>query len=79
MYLKSTRKGVPTFSRARCPQVVNGTEDKPEGFLLFTGDAQHLHGCLQLGELLQGSLLVFRLKQIKSNFTEPCRESGILQ
>lgn len=59
--------GVPTFGGSCSPQVVNGSQDEPQGLLLFTRDAQHLHGCLQLGELLRGSLLVLRLEERRSD------------
>lgn len=73
--------GVPTFSGSCGPQVVNGPQDEPEGLLLFARDAQHLHGCLQLGELLRGSLLVFRLEKdmIRSNCKDPWQEVEMLQ
>lgn len=58
-----------TFSGSSGPQMINSSQDEPEGLLLFTRDAQHLHGCLQLGELLWGSLLVFRLDEIRSDQT----------
>lgn len=59
--------GVPTFSGSCGPQVVDSPQDEPQGLLLFPRNAQHLHGRLQLGELLQGSLLVLRLEEIRSD------------
>lgn len=47
-----------TFRGPGSPQVINGPEDEPEGFLLIAGDAHHLHGSLELVELL-GRLLLF--------------------
>lgn len=41
--------------------MVNGPKDKPEGPLLITADPQNLHGCLQLGKLLGGPLLILCL------------------
>lgn len=35
-----------TFGGSCSPQVVDGSQDEPAGFLLIGGDAQHLHGRL---------------------------------
>ena len=35
-----------TFGGACSPQVVDGSQDEPAGFLFIWGDAQHLHGGL---------------------------------
>lgn len=51
-----------TFGGACSPQVVDGGQDEPAGFLFIWGDAQHLHGSLQLTELLSRLLLLLRLQ-----------------
>lgn len=51
-----------TFGSACSPQVVDGSQDEPAGFLFICGDAQHLHGGLQLTELLSRLLLLLRLQ-----------------
>ncbi len=50
-----------TLSSSCSPEMVDGPEDEPEGPLLVTADPQNLHGCLQLGELLGGPLLILSL------------------
>lgn len=50
-----------TLSCSCCPKMVDGPEDEPEGPLLITTDPQDLHGCLQLGKLLGGPLLILSL------------------
>ena len=50
-----------TLSSSCRPEVVDGPQDEPEGPLLVPADPQNLHGCLQLGELLRGPLLIFSL------------------
>lgn len=47
-----------TFGGPSSPQMINGPQDQPEGFLLVAGDAHHLQGSLELVELL-GRLLLF--------------------
>lgn len=47
-----------TFRGPSGPQMINGPKDEPEGFLFIAGDAHHLHGSLELVELL-GRLLLF--------------------
>ena len=51
-----------TFGGACSPQVVDGSQDEPAGFLFVRGDAQHLHGRLELTELLSCLLLLLRLQ-----------------
>ena len=51
-----------TFGGACSPQVVDGSQDEPAGFLFIRGDAQHLHGRLELTELLSCLLLLLRLQ-----------------
>ena len=51
-----------TFGGACSPQVVDGSQDEPTGFLFIRGDAQHLHGPLELTELLSCFLLLLRLQ-----------------
>lgn len=51
-----------TFGGSCSPQVVDGSQDEPAGFLLIRGDAQRLHGRLQLTELLSCLLLLLRLQ-----------------
>lgn len=50
-----------TLSSSCCPKMVDGPQDEPEGPLLITTDPQNLHGCLQLGKLLRGPLLILSL------------------
>lgn len=50
-----------TLGCSRSPEMVDGPEDEPEGPLLITADPQNLHGCLQLGKLLGGPLLILSL------------------
>lgn len=52
-----------TFRGPGSPQMVNGPQDEPEGFLLIAGDAHHLHGSLELVELLSCFLLLLRLQR----------------
>ena len=52
----------PTFGGTGGSQVINGGQHEPEGLLLVSRDAQHLHRCLQLSELLRCLLLVFTLE-----------------
>lgn len=56
---------IPTFGGPGSPQVINGPQDEPQGLLLLTGDPQHLHGCLEFGELLRRSLLLLGLRRSK--------------
>lgn len=51
-----------TFGGSCSPQVVDGSQDEPAGLLLIGGNAQHLHGRLQLTELLSCLLLLLRLQ-----------------
>lgn len=52
-----------TFRGPRSPQMVNGPQDEPQGFLLITRDAHHLHGSLELVELLSRLLLLLWLQR----------------
>lgn len=50
-----------TFGGSCSPQVVDGSQNEPAGLLFIGGDAQHLHGRLQLTKLLSCLLLFLRL------------------
>lgn len=53
-----------TLGSASSPKMVDGCKDEPEGLLFITTDPQNLHGCLQLGKQLGGSLLLLSLGDI---------------
>lgn len=60
-----------TLGSSCSPKMVDGPEDEPECPLLITTDPQNLHGCLQLGKLLGGPLLIFSLSD--NTYTFPFR------
>lgn len=62
-----------TFGASRSSKMVDGPKDEPEGSLLVAADSQDLHGCLQLGELLRGPLLVFWLAGGTNTHNHHCR------
>lgn len=62
-----------TFGGACSPQVVDGSQDEPAGFLFVRGDAQHLHGRLELTELLSRLLLLLRLQGRMGTWAEDLR------
>lgn len=55
----------PTFGGPGSPQVINGSQDEPQGLLLLARHPQHLHGGLEFGELLRCSLLLLGLRRSK--------------
>lgn len=61
----STRGGSPTFGGSGSTQVIDGSQDEPQGPLLLSGHSQDLHGRLQFGELLSSPLLLLGLHRSK--------------
>lgn len=55
--------GSPTFGGSGSAQVIDGSQDEPQGLLLLTGHSQDLHGSLEFGELLSSSLLLLGLQR----------------
>lgn len=56
------RRVAPTFGGSGSAQVIDGSQDEPQGLLLLTGHSQDLHGRLEFGELLSSSLLLLGLQ-----------------
>lgn len=50
-----------TLGSSRSTEMVDRSEDEPEGLLFITADPQYLHGCLEFGKLLGGALLLLSL------------------
>lgn len=66
---------LPTFGGAGSPQVINGSQDEPQGLLLLAGHPQDLHGGLEFGELLRCSLLLLGLRRSKVKCRQDARGS----
>lgn len=58
-------RGSATFGGSGSAQVIDGSQDQPQGLLLLSGHSQDLHGSLEFGELLRGSLLLLGLQGAK--------------
>lgn len=69
-------RGSPTFGGPGGAQVIDGSQDQPQGLLLLPGHSQDLHGCLEFGELLSSSLLLLGLwgGGVSKVATRPIRE-----
>lgn len=61
IYISLSHTHTRTFCSPSSSQVVNGPQYEPKSFLLISRDAEDLHSCLQLSELLCCLLLVFSL------------------
>lgn len=57
-----------TLGASRSTEMVDCSQDEPEGLLFITTDPQNLHGCLEFGKLLGGTLLLLSLTDSRGTF-----------